>query len=194
MKDFAALPPNARPAWVNPVEPQGVRVGITDLDYKVMGFFKDLFPIDGVIAPATPTPFHNQGSDDPQHSILYEEIVLFEPSATLAHVQDRPVKDRVQYYVTTAPFDEAHIRAYYRGTLARLRPPRVRYMGGGFGGGSVVEVRDAAWERTVSDTAFRKKVEVEMREWKRVARDLRKACPGLTTPAIHVRLGAPGEP
>lgn len=77
-----------KPAWVNPIEPKGVRCGITDIDYYVMGFLKQLFGglVDGIIAPALYSPFHDTKDPNITKSMMYQEIILFNPAAVLKEV------------------------------------------------------------------------------------------------------------
>jgi hypothetical protein len=86
MEEFRDLP--MKPSWVNPIEPKGVRCGITDIDYYVMGFLKQLFGglVDGIIAPALYSPFHNTKDPDIRKSMMYQEIIFFNPSAVLKEV------------------------------------------------------------------------------------------------------------
>jgi hypothetical protein len=87
MRDFAPLP--NKPSWVNPIEMRGVRCGITDVDYMIMGFLKKLFNrvVDGIIAPALPSPYHDQcKGDDIRTSHIYQELILFHPEHSLDQV------------------------------------------------------------------------------------------------------------
>lgn len=86
MREFADLP--HKPSWVHPIEIQGVRVGITDVDYFVMGFLKELFGhlVDGIIAPAVPSPYHMQIHRDISKSMLYQELIIFDRSKSLDEV------------------------------------------------------------------------------------------------------------
>lgn len=85
MRQFAALP--TKPSWVNPIEMQGVRCSVTEIDYFVAPFLKELFGgiADGIIAPALPTPFI--GKDDVRTSEFLEEIILFNPESALQQVR-----------------------------------------------------------------------------------------------------------
>jgi len=191
LRDFKALSETDRPAWVNPIEQQGVRVGITDLDYKIMSFFKMLFPIDGVIAPEIPTPFHDQRDADIRRSVLYEEVVLFNPVSSVSHVQDRPITDRVQYFVQTVPFEEAYIKQHYRGTLTSgLQPPRIRYMSGG-GDPVAMHVRDKLGEDIQRTSAARKKFASDMKPWKKTAKALLKVVPSLGIQHVSIPVCKP---
>lgn len=61
---------------VSPIEPMGVRVGITDFDYEVFVVLSNIFTnIDGFISPALATPAHNQTREN----MMLEEVVLFNP-------------------------------------------------------------------------------------------------------------------
>ena len=87
MKDFRNL--KSKPSsWTNPVELRGVRCGITDIDYMVMGFLKELFGdlVDGIIAPALYSPFHTTINNDITKSMMYQELIIFDPSRSLREV------------------------------------------------------------------------------------------------------------
>jgi hypothetical protein len=73
-----------KPSWANPIELRGVRCGITDIDYIVMGLLKEIFGhlIDGIIAPVMNTPFHNVNDT----SIMHQELILFDPSKSVVEV------------------------------------------------------------------------------------------------------------
>lgn len=187
LRDFATLPPGERPSWVNPVEPQGVRAGITNIDYKVHEFLKCLFKIDGIIAPAIPTPFHDQVHHDIRKSVIYEELVLFNPVDVLSHVQDRPLSPRLTYYVHTIPFSEAHVQQYYRGHVDCLQPSRIRFMAGG-SPASPLQVRDSAGEQLAHDPRARKQHAKDMKRWMQAAKAIQKKLPRLASPTLSIFL------
>ena len=84
-----------RPCWVNPVEPQGVRLGESGLDMEAVLFLREIFSdvADGYIAPALNSPFQLSGT-------INSEIVVFNPKG--AGLQ--PVADG------DAPLLQLHIR------------------------------------------------------------------------------------
>lgn len=88
MNDWARR--HVYPTWLNIVEVDGCRVGITDLDYIVIVALKALFGdmYDGIIAPAMRTPYHGQGphQDDPSKGLMLEELVLFSPNEVLEEI------------------------------------------------------------------------------------------------------------
>ena len=115
MKDFQTL--KTKPNWVNPLEMRGVRIGITDIDYKVVEWLKDLFGkvIDGIVAPVLPTPFHDQGSSDIKQSVMYQELIIFNPKESLLYIEDYPIGSKMTFPQLTVPFGEAYLnRAYIR--------------------------------------------------------------------------------
>lgn len=64
----------------SPVEAMGFRVGIVDLDYRVLEVLRTVFhQIDGLIAPDLFTPAHNQGKENN----LLPELILFHPQRSL---------------------------------------------------------------------------------------------------------------
>lgn len=75
-RDAAAATPDL-------VELQGVRVGLTDLDYEVMAIVRNLFAnVDGLIAPRLSTPAHVQNAENR----MLEEVVFFYPQVALQAV------------------------------------------------------------------------------------------------------------
>jgi len=86
MEDFCNL--QSKPSWTNPVELRGVRCGITDINYMVIGFLKELFGdlVDGIIAPALYSPFHDTINNDISKSKMYQELIIFDPSRSLREV------------------------------------------------------------------------------------------------------------
>jgi len=94
MRDFfrtISTDRSQHPPWLNPIEPAGVRVGITDIDYFVMDVLKQLFKeiADGIISPILPSPFHNQEGQQ-----ILEEIVLFNPSDALKQLPTHPTQSQ----------------------------------------------------------------------------------------------------
>jgi len=81
MEEFCNL--KSKPSWTNHVELRGVRCGITDIDYMVMGFLKELFGdlVDGIIAPALYSPTINNNDMK-----MYQELIIFDPSRSLREV------------------------------------------------------------------------------------------------------------
>lgn len=193
LRDFAVLSLSERPSWANPVELQGVRAGITNIDYKVHEFLRCLFKIDGIIAPAIPTPFHDQIHHDISKSALYEELVLFNPVDVLTHVQDRPLTPRLTYYVHTIPFSEAHVQQYYRGQVDCLRPSRIRFMAGGSPSSLPLQVRDSPGEILANDPLARKKHNQDMKRWMQAAKAVQKKLPRLASPTLSISLGNIGD-
>lgn len=77
-------------SFVNPIETQGFRVGITDVDYYVISILRRLFTqVDGIISPALFTPYHDQGSI---HR-MFPEMVVFHPSQSLEEVSNTTSPD-----------------------------------------------------------------------------------------------------
>jgi hypothetical protein len=79
----------------NPFEPEGVRVGETQIDANIMLFLKELLAdiCDGFIAPRMFSPFH---VGDTTH----EEIVIFDPKKAGLKVYDGKLKIE-QYHINT---------------------------------------------------------------------------------------------
>lgn len=81
--------PSNHPLWINPIEPNGVRIAITNGDYFVFDILKQLFGsmADGIISPVMHSPYHSQGaSARVQDGELLEEIVLFSPVDVLEDI------------------------------------------------------------------------------------------------------------
>lgn len=193
MKTFQRLAPQDMPSWANPVELQGVRVGITTIDYELMSFLKMVFPIDGIVAPSMPSPFHDHSDADVRRSIMYEEMVIFDPVSSLEFIQDRPIGTRIEYHVLTVPFQQAHIDIRYAESLASgLRPSRIR-MPSQRGGSFALPVRDTMAEDLMKDPVARKAFESHMREWHAVAKKIHKALPSLKIPGICIPLASPSD-
>ena len=75
-----AMSAEAAAPEVNPIELQGVRVGITDIDYEVIARVRGIFSnIDGFIAPRMFSPAHYQHADNQ----ILEEAVFFYPEVSL---------------------------------------------------------------------------------------------------------------
>lgn len=113
MKAFMELP--VKPAWVNPIEMQGVRCSITEYDYQVMNFLKLVFGdiVDGIIAPALPTPSHDQIHEHIDKSMMYQELVIFDPSSCLKEIVSSQPTFRLSF--------EGRISAqYYVANLMRV--------------------------------------------------------------------------
>lgn len=76
------------PCWVNPAEPQGVRLGESGLDMKAVLFLREVFSdvADGYVAPALRSPFQLSGT-------INSEIVVFDPrgAGLLPVVEDHPL-------------------------------------------------------------------------------------------------------
>ena len=106
MEEFSRL--DVKPEWTNPIELRGVRVGISDIDYEVMMWLKELLHhvADGIIAPSLQTPFHDQMFPEVSRSGMYEELILFEPKKVVRFLEDRPITDKLIYYLPTGPFQQ----------------------------------------------------------------------------------------
>ena len=174
MKQFMDL--QDKPNWVNPFEIQGVRVGITDIDYEVMEWLKALFyPIvDGIIAPALPSPFHDQMSPSISQSKLLQELVLFDPVNTLVHLQDVTVGPILQYNRPTMNFNQL-IRDEFRGTWL-TEPSQIRWrpitiIGGGH---SSIKVRDCRAEHLFKNKDEFKKWTKIVKTWQPTIKRIRK--------------------
>ena len=126
-----------KPIWVNPIELRGVRVGIADQDFRVMLWLRDLFGkvADGIIAPALSTPFHTQGSTDIEQSIMYQELIIFNPKRTLQHVRDLPISPKMIYYHLTVPLDKAYLDQNYKEFVPGHRMTKMTGIIGMTGGG-----------------------------------------------------------
>jgi hypothetical protein len=105
MEDFCNL--QSKPSWTNPVELRGVRCGITDIDYMVMGFLKELFGdlVDGIIAPALYSPTINN------NDMIYQELIIFDPSRSLCEVM--PSSHSLEIQLPSIILDE-YIRNRFR--------------------------------------------------------------------------------
>jgi hypothetical protein len=69
----------------SPVETMGFRVGIVDLDYKVLEVLRTVFhQIDGLIAPNLFTAAHNQSRENN----LLPELILFHPQRSLRPIAE----------------------------------------------------------------------------------------------------------
>ena len=82
--------------FYNPIELEGIRIGETSNDSLSVLLLKRLFPhIDGYVAPATYTPFH-----DKTNNVLAPEIVLFNPFPILKMHKDLKIGEIVQIPIT----------------------------------------------------------------------------------------------
>ena len=111
-----------KPSWVSPVEMRGVRAGIANEDYLLISWLKDLFEktVDGIVSPALPTPFHDQGMPDVGRSVMMQELIIFNPKRCLEFIQERPVKSIIEYHYQTLPFDmilKSNYREFVSGHL-----------------------------------------------------------------------------
>lgn len=101
-------------SFVNPIETQGFRVGITDIDYYVIGILQRLFTqVDGIISPALFTPYHDQGS---MHQ-MFPEMVVFHPSQTLEEVTNTTSPDNtiaLQRIIHQSTEDVFNVQLGYR--------------------------------------------------------------------------------
>ena len=164
MEAFVGL--DTKPNWTNPIELRGVRIGITDIDYQVMMWLKHLFShvADGIIAPALPTPFHDQMFQEVDKSVMYEELILFEPNGVLQFVQDRPITDKLIYYVPTGEFQQflqAHDKIVFD-----AKPIRYSRTAAQRGGKPYVPlVKDEMGEKMAVDAKFRREVDGIQKHW-----------------------------
>ena len=73
------------PDWINPIEPQGGRMGITDMDYRAANILKDMFGdvCDGILSPRLNSMYHH----DTNYS-LHPEMLLFNPVQTLVQLPE----------------------------------------------------------------------------------------------------------
>lgn len=186
MREFQALP--NKPSWVNPIEMRGVRCGITDIDYMIIGFLKRLFGqvVDGIIAPALPSPYHDQYKGaDIRTSHMYQELILFHPD----HVLDRVA-------IPNTPINRISIQQYIdRLMLTRIPETEitqrfiVRQQSGGHENQAVHVPRDAMAEKIATGDIKRKqKYDAFMRKATKLANKikesqlyLRNYCPTLCT-------------
>jgi len=173
MRQFCNL--EVKPDWVHPFEIQGVRVGITDIDYEVMTWLKKLFEsvADGIIAPAMPSPFHDQVHTDIERSMLYPEVVLFSSADILRHVQNVPIGERLEYNRPTLNFND-FVQNEFQGQW--LRPPRnIRYSAAGGKESSALTVRDAYAEELMRNPQLQKDWDRRVREWMPMIRRIQKS-------------------
>lgn len=108
MESFLEIDNDHKPGWINPIEMKGVRIGISDVDFEVCLWLKDLlYPMfDGLIAPRMNSPFHDQINAEVTKSFMYEELILFNPKNALYFIQDRPKTDKVKYFLQTGNFQQ----------------------------------------------------------------------------------------
>lgn len=172
-----------KPDWVHPFEIQGVRVGITEIDYDVMAWLKELFGgvVDGIIAPAMPSPFHDQVHPDIDRSMLYQELVLFSPASVLRFVQDVPVGARLEYNRPTLHFNDFVLNEFRGQWLQPPRPIRYRAPGGKETATAtattapLTNVRDAYAEALMSHPRLLKDWKRQVLQWRPTIRRLQKA-------------------
>lgn len=188
MKQFQSL--KVKPLWANHVELQGVRIGITNIDYEVMSWLKALlYPIvDGIIAPALNTPFHDQGDADVTKSVMYQELILFHPKEQLEYIGDRPRTSRVQYYHMTIPFQEAFVNLEARNSLTPSNG-RIRYRGGS--GVKIPMIKDEMGDRIAIDVTTKKRYKAWVQSWMPEIRVLHKKCPWLKKAMVCIPLATP---
>lgn len=187
MRAFAALPSDELPEWADPIELQGVRIGISDIDYVCMSFLKEILLIDGLIAPRMPSPFHDQGEPDVRKSFLYEELILFRPNDVLRHVIDRPPGPIRNYFVQTVLF-QPHLLAFHLQQSRTVAPYRTLV---GREWSAAMPVRDEAWENMMRTPSLYKAYTKERRSWKAIAKRLHRAFPGLARPCVYLPLATP---
>lgn len=194
MREFARLPDNRLPGWTNPVEMQGVRIGITDDDYIVMTWLKALFGhmIDGIIAPRMPSPFHDQWKSDIRESVLMEELILFSPDEVLEYARDSPVGARMTYEVLTVPFQDVRVNSLQSVTQ---NPPHIRRQGGSHEATQRLPtmVRDAMGERLQSDTVALRAFKHMCASWKPHIQSMKRMDTFMLAPHICFPLLMPPE-
>lgn len=201
MRDFAALGEKEKPTWVNRVELQGVRIGITNIDYDVMSWLKALlYPtFDGIVAPALESPFHEQGrSLDICESVMYQELILFNPQQAVEWTgHDRPIKDRMEYYVTTLPFSAAFTNFAFSQSLTNqaVAPSTIRYRspkrGGSFSDGVFPLIKDETGDLIASDPRVRKQYLKKVAIWMPAVRKIHRNCPWLLKANICLPVAVP---
>lgn len=180
-----------KPDWVNPIELQGVRIGITEIDYEVISWLKDLFNIviDGFIAPQLNSPFYDQKYSDVSKSVMYEELILFNPKDTFRHVCDRPMTPRVKYYLQTGEFQQV-LNTHPQMWKMDLKPMRVsRQYGGNRSVGSSLKQQGS--DKIQTDSEFKKYIERMRKSWKRNIAKLKKSEPFLNKVYIPLKLVQP---
>jgi hypothetical protein len=159
-----------KPNWVNPLEIQGVRCGITDHDYNVMIFLKELFGhlVDGIIAPAMPSPFHDQVSQDIRTSKIYQELIIFDPQTVLLEV---PLADDSTLQVSGTTNLDQYIKNFFIQHLPRRAYTIPMYMvrpTNGGGTGNVEAIRDLKAEKAArNDDKATKELEVWTKKCKK---------------------------
>lgn len=183
MRDFAGL--TDKPGWVNPIELRGVRAGITNIDYEVMVWLKDLFyPIvDGIIAPRLPTPFHDQVHPDVSRSCMMGELILFDPGSCLIHSVDRPLTSSVQYYHPTMSMQnlvDVNFASMSYHERTNIPPIRRSHYGGQNASHGTREsmlplIRDIMGDRLATDPVFRKQFAKVQSSWQPMIKKIKKS-------------------
>ena len=173
MRQFCNL--ETKPDWVHPFEIQGVRAGITNIDYEVMIWLKKLFEsvVDGIIAPSMPSPFHDQVYTDIERSMLYSELILFSPANVLRHIHNVPLEERPEYDRLTLDFNDL-IRDQFQGQWLR-HPRNIRYSAMGGKGTSTFEIRDAYAEELMRNPKLQKELDRKVRGWMPIIRRIQKS-------------------
>jgi hypothetical protein len=165
MNEFNKL--EVKPDWTNPIELRGVRVGITDIDYEVMMWLKELLlhVADGIIAPALPTPFHDQMFQDVSRSVMYEELILFEPRKAVRFLCDRPVTNKLIYYLPTGAFQQ--VLEHHEQLVLDAKPIRYSRNTHQRGGDDTSLIKDEMGEKLEMDDKLKKEMAKTKRRWKR---------------------------
>lgn len=174
MREFAALP--NKPSWVHPFEMQGVRCSITEMDYKAIHFLKELFGdiIDGVIAPALPTPFHGHPTENIQNSMFLQELILFNPDKVLYKMDLINKLEYVDRYNA-----QKYIEDLMPGELIdrqqRIRPSRIALQTGGSSNHPLPEPRDSMAEQIAAgDIKLQRQLEQFIKKAQKLANKLKK--------------------
>jgi hypothetical protein len=186
MKRFSES--NAFPIWANPLELRGVRVGITDIDYEVMSWLKCLLGkcVDGIIAPAMPSPFHNQGCVEVEKSVLYEELILFSPRDVLSHCRDVPKTKKVEYVEHTGAFDQFlnhHTNIHFGKKLIRFSKDQAHMIAVSGGGDESLE--DTKYLSSSKLIELEKEISKKKKEWMKDIRKIHKSQPFLKHTTIY---------
>jgi len=194
MRDFADLPETDKPDWINPIELKGVRIGITDIDYEVMVWLKDIFkPIfNGIIAPLFPTPFHDQRDANVAKSHLMGEVILFNPEKVVTHALDRPLTHLVMYFNNTNTM-QSIIDAKFHNMLTRgqqnVQPIRSYQFGGECCRNSINKlplIRDTMGDRLSTDKKFRDNFNKARKTWMPIVKSIRNSQQYLQQACIQV--------
>ncbi len=187
MRDFAALP--NKPSWVNPIEMRGVRCGITNVDYFVTGFLKELFSdiIDGIIAPALPSPYHDQIDVDVAKSMMYQELILFNPEKSLKEYRSSSERLTYNQIITAQHFVNNMMRVATPATSVTSQRTLMMPQAGGHSETPPREPRDATAEKIAAGdiklkrtfTQFMKKARKLATKIKRTQLYLKYYCPNI---------------